>query len=349
MQLALFASAESCAEESGVYVRPAQPRATAGLQSRSPAALQPLSPLEALEADAARYVDQAHAERTRVAYRRDWAAFERWCDAHALDCLPAEPHSLELYLTQLARDGKKASTIRRARVAIGLAHAHAGLLRPDGGARLRTLERGIGRVHGAREDGAAPLLEQGLAQAVATLGASPREDRDRALLLLGFAGAFRASELAGLNVEDVTFTETGVDVFVGKSKEDQLARGAHTHIPLGHVHATCPVRALRQWLGRVGRPRGPLFRVVQGAAIEHERIHPRAVTRAVQRAVARAGLEGAYSAHSLRAGLATSAYAHGSTRREIQLQGRWQDPRSVDRYIHMECVPGRKNVADGLL
>ena len=100
---------------------------------------------------------------------------------------------------------------------------------------------------------------------------------------------------------------------------------------------------------RVGRPAGPLFRVIVGCSVEHERIHPKAVTRAVQRAVAKAGIEGEYSAHSLRVGLATSAYAHGATKREIQIQGRWQDPRSVDRYIQMEHVPGRKNVVEGLL
>jgi integrase len=89
--------------------------------------------------------------------------------------------------------------------------------------------------------------------------------------------------------------------------------------------------------------------VVQGFVIEHQRISTRCVSRAVQRAVGGAGLDGHYSAHSLRAGLATSAYAHGATEIEIQKQGRWLDTRSVRRYIQIERVPGRKNVAEGLL
>ena len=169
------------------------------------------------------------------------------------------------------------------------------------------------------------------------------------MLLLGFAAALRAGELAGLNLPDVSFDAEGLVVAVRRSKEDQLGKGQYTRVPFGQHEATCPVRALRTWIGRVGRPSGPLFRVIQGGTIEHQRISERCVSRAIQRAVAHAGLSGHYSAHSLRAGLATSAYAHGATEREIQLQGRWRDPRSVQRYIHMERVPGRTNVVQGLL
>ncbi len=345
MQLALW-NANNDPDHSGVYQRPKRretPPATHG------ATLAVLAPLEQLGAEAERYAEQAHAQATRKAYRADWAAFEHWCDLQRVQALPAPPRTLELYLTHLAGLGRKASTIRRARIAIGLAHGHADQARPDQNPRIRAVERGIGRVHGACEEGAVPLLEDQLAKVVAVLGHSPRDERDRAMLLVGFAGAFRASELAGLNVADVTFNAQGLLVDVRRRKEDQLGRGTRTELPFGSAEGTCPVRALETWLARVGRPAGPLFRVVAAAVIKHQRIHPRAVTRAVQRAVARAGLRGDYSAHSLRVGLATSAYAHGATRREIQLQGRWQDPRSVDRYIQMEHVPGRKNVAQGLL
>lgn len=339
-QLALFGSTN--ADRSGARLRPlAPPTSTTTL--RAPPALREL------EREAERYVQEAHAKRTREAYQADWSAFEAWCQSQALDALPASVHTLELYLTRLAKCGRKASTIRRARVSIGLAHAYADVARPDRHPRIRTLERGIGRVHGVHEEGAPPLLDEQLALVVRTLGRSPRDDRDRALLLLGFAAAMRRSELSGLDIPDVTFTETGLELRVRRSKEDQLGRGAVTQVPLGSHPDTCPVRALKLWLGRVGRPAGPLFRVIRGTIIEHERMHPKAATRAVQRAVARAGLAPVYSSHSLRAGLATSAYAHGATEREIQLQGRWRDARSLHRYIQIERVPGRKNVADGLL
>jgi len=338
MQLALWKDPD----QSGVFERP-KPQAP---PPRSRDALVPLSDL-ATAAD--RYVEEAHAANTRRAYQSDWRAFEGWCDAQRLQALPASSQTLELYLTHLAQRGLKASTIRRARIAIGLAHGHADEARPDKHVRIRALERGIGRVHGAREEGAVPLLAHQVAAAVAVLGRSPREERDRALILVGFAGGFRASDLAALRIEDLTFDSRGLLVHLHRSKEDQLGVGKDTRIAFGQTDATCAVRAVETWLARVGRPAGPLFRVVRGTIIEHERIHPRAVTRAVQRAVARGKVGGDYSAHSLRSGMATSAYARGATRHEIQQQGRWEALLSVDRYVHPELAPGRRNIAEGLL
>ncbi len=340
MQLALWTDPE----HSGVFERPKPPA------PRQVAPPNPLTALSDLAEAADRYVEQAHADNTRRAYQSDWRAFEGWCATHRLQALPASAQTLELYLTYLARRGLKASTIRRARIAIGLAHGHAEQERPDKHVRIRTFERGIGRVHGAREEGAVPLLDHQVAKVVAVLSRSPRDERDRALILVGFAGGFRASELAGLGIGDVTFNESELFVDVRRSKEDQRGLGERTQIRFGTTAATCPVRALETWIARVGRPAGPLFRVVRGSTIEPERIHPRAVTRAVQRAVARANIGGDYSAHSLRGGMATSAHARGATRQEIQQQGRWKTVLSVDRYIHEELTPGgRPNVAGGLL
>jgi integrase len=358
MQLALWNHEPATAHASGVHPRPAQPRSAAGKQGSGEATQLGISPrgelatplgLEQLKAKATRFVRDARADNTRRAYGHDWRAFEAWCAQHQLAALPTTPDVLALYLTHLAELGRRPSTIRRARVAIGLEHGLRGEERPDQHAGIRQLERGIGRTLGAREDGAPPLLAEQLAQVVKTLGKSPRDVRDRALLLVGFAGAFRRGELAAFNITDVRFTGEGLELLVRRSKEDQLGKGETTVIPYGTSPATCPVRALEAWIGRVGRPSGPLFRVVSGGAIEHARISERCVSRAVQRAVARASLEGHYSAHSLRCGLATTAYAHGVSEREIQLQGRWRDPRSVQRYVRLEHVPGRRNAAAGLL
>lgn len=138
-------------------------------------------------------------------------------------------------------------------------------------------------------------------------------------------------------------------VLLARSKEDQVARGIRTEIPFGVDLALCPIGAVRDWLSRVGRAQGPLFRVVSGAVIEPYRIHPRAVSLAVQRFAKRAGMSGHFSSHSLRSGFATSAYARGATDLEIQDHGRWKDPRSLERYIHVRHVPGRGNVASRVL
>lgn len=168
----------------------------------------------------------------------------------------------------------------------------------------------------------------------------------------------RPSELVGLNIEQLEFAchdapgasmPGGLRVFVARSKEDQLGKGTFVDIPRGDNERTCPVRALHAWIERVGRPAGPLFRVVRGAVVEHERMHVGAVSRAVQRACARVGLVGDYSTHSLPSGLATSALLAGTSTTAIHRHGRWLDRRSVERYLRAAPVYEAQNPARGLL
>ncbi|HEX5656907.1 MAG TPA: tyrosine-type recombinase/integrase [Polyangiales bacterium] len=180
--------------------------------------------------------------------------------------------------------------------------------------------------------------------------ATARGTRDRALLLLGFGGGFRTSELAALRVEDLVVTELGVQVLVRRGKEDQVGRGKHTTVPRGATATSCPVHALERWLEQLGHlTEGLLFRRIDGARVRTCAMGERAVSRAVQRTAARAGLRGKYSSHSLRAGLCTSAYVAGMTIREIADHCRMDCPQTVYRYLHPERVPGRPNVAAGLL
>lgn len=307
-----------------------------------------LEPLQQLDSRAQHYLDNARTGSTRSAYERDVTAFKRWCEAHRLTSMPADYSTLSRYLTHLIEGGRKVSTVKRARIAIGLAHAGLGLPRPDRDPRIRTLERGMGRMYGTREDGAAPLLLEHVQQIARGLGICARDDRDRVLLLLGFWGAFRASELTALRIEDVTLEPQQLLVRVRRSKEDQLGRGAVVSIASSAESALCARRAVQRWLERVGQSTGPLLRAVAGERIAPAIMHPRAISRAVHRLATRAALSGEYSSHSLRAGLATSAYARGVTEREIQEHGRWKDRRSLDRYIHVSAVAGRRNLVSAL-
>lgn len=295
------------------------------------------------------YTEAAHSNNTRRAYRSDWAAFAAWCAEQGEASMPTSSSTLARYLAFLADSGKKASTVRRARVAVGLAHGWAGAARPDRDVTIRTVERGIARTHGAREEGAQALLASDLPALVKAFRGGPHDDRDRAVILLGFAGAFRASELVGLNVEQLEFNGEGLRVFVTRSKEDQAGKGAYVDVPRGESRSTCPVRAVSTWLGRVGRNVGPLFRVVRGTVIEHERMHVGAVSRALQRACARVGLEGDYASHSLRRGLVTSARKAGAPLEAIQRHGRWKNRRSLARYLDLEHLYAAANPALGLL
>jgi integrase len=160
-------------------------------------------------------------------------------------------------------------------------------------------------------------------------------ERDRALLLVCFAGAFRRSELVSLDVADVSFTRDGLVIHLRRSKTDQEGEGRTIGIPRGSRPMTCPVRALKEWLDFSGITAGPLFRPVnRHGQVLATRLSDRGVARVVQRAAAAAGLDPTdVAGHSLRAGLATSAAAAGVSERAIMAQTGHKSLPMVRRYI----------------
>lgn len=217
---------------------------------------------------------------------------------------------MALYLAHLGRVAKT-STISRRMVAIAEAHREAGVPSPTEDAGVRAIWDGIRRGHGTATRGAAPLTADLLWQVVEALPDNVAGRRDRALLLVGFAGALRRSELVGLDAEDVEERGQGLVLRVGP----RLVR-----VPYGPDPATCPVRALRAWWAAAGIDVGPVFRPVsRSGRLGRGRLSAASANRAVQRAVLRAGLDPkSYSAQSLRAGglAATSASRSGSRGRE---------------------------------
>ena len=178
--------------------------------------------------------------------------------------------------------------------------------------------KGIRRSLGTAMQGKTPLVSEELQRAVAISGPTPlAEARDRLILLLGFAGALRRSELAVLNVEDVEATGDGLLVQLRRSKTDQEAAGEARGIPFGQHPVSCPVRALRTWLQVSGITSGPLLRPInRHGQLLPGRLSGQSVASVVQRMCERAGLDAArYGGHSLRAGLASSAAAGGASER----------------------------------
>jgi integrase len=161
--------------------------------------------------------------------------------------------------------------------------------------------------------------------------------RDRALLLIGFAGGFRRAALCALDHADITFVPEGMDLVIRKDKTDHVGQGRELSISYGKHRDTCPVRALRAWLDAAGIITGPIFRgVAKGSkTIRVGRLDPGSVARIIKRAAARAGLPdaGDFSGHSLRSGLATEAARSGATDNAIMDQTGHTDVRSVKRYI----------------
>lgn len=207
--------------------------------------------------------------------------------------------------------------------AISVAHQAAGFGSPTSDLQVRAVLTGIRRTHGTEPRRVDPITVGDLRRIIAridpdtTLG-----QRDRALLLVGFAGAFRRSELVALTVEDLAERPQGLTVKLRRSKTDQEQRGAIKAIPFGRDPETCPVRALKAWLAASGIEHGPLFRAVdRHGNVGLTPLTGQAVAKVIKRWAEAVGLDPAsYSGHSLRAGFVTTAAAAGRSEREISTQ-----------------------------
>jgi len=282
------------------------------------------------------YARNSKAENTRRGYTSDWRQFDAWCTSAGLASLPAAPETVALYIGALAETHKPA-TIGRHLAAIASAHKARGHNSPASmqhGA-VSAVWKGIKRTHGTAQAQKAPLLTAGLRTVVGTLPDRLIGTRDRALLLVGFAGAFRRSELVGLNREDIEFSTDGLVVTLRRSKTDQDGQGRKVGLPYGSNPDTCPVRSLRAWLDASGIEAGPMFRHVnRHGHMQPGRLSGAAVALVVKRHAGAAGLDASkFSGHSLRAGLATSAAIAGASDRSIMNQTGHRSLNMVRRYI----------------
>ena len=224
-------------------------------------------------------------------------------------------------------------SLSRRLVAIGRAHAALGLSNPCRSDLVRTTLRGIWRIHGRpQRQVQAALREDVLAMLPHMQGV--RGVRDRALILIGFAGAFRRSELAAIQYEDLAFVTEGLTLTITRSKTDQIGKGRKIGIPYARSHA-CPVKALRSWLALARIDSGPLFRIVRkGGAIGSGALSAQTVATLVKEYAAKAGLPADhYSGHSLRAGLITSAAKAGVSSWKIREQTGHKSDAMLQRYI----------------
>lgn len=232
--------------------------------------------------------------------------------------MPATPQAVALYLAELAGK-RKVATVRRRVVAIAQHHKLLGFPSPTADPIVREILKGIERTHGIAAHRKTALTAELLKDVLHRLDTSLRGRRDRALLLLTFAGGFRRSEVVALDVADVRFEKRGAVVTLRRSKTDQVGAGREVAIPQLRTEAICPVHALREWLQVAGISAGPIFRTfsIRGA-LQENRIDGRDVARLVQRLAGRARLKGDFAAHSLRAGFVTSGAEHGIAEASLQ-------------------------------
>ncbi|MER9390638.1 MULTISPECIES: site-specific integrase [unclassified Mesorhizobium] len=274
------------------------------------------------------YVERGLAPRSKHAYAADLAHFEAWGGS-----IPATDTMIASYLAEHAETLAVATLCRRL-ATLSKAHTAKGRASPTSSELVRATIKGIKRSLGTVQAEAKPLLRDDLLAVLDNTGNDPKSVRDRALLLIGFAGGFRRSELVGLDVEDIDHVRQGIIVRLRRSKTDQAAVGRKIGIPFGRTR-WCPVAALDQWLSKANIHAGPIFLgVSRHGHINKARLSGEAVSLVVKERVARANLDPlGFSGHSLRSGFATSAAMAGAKTYKIRAQTGHASDAMLARYI----------------
>jgi integrase len=304
----------------------------------APAVVPVLTPAGAAAlATAQALAKKATAAATLRAYKADWTHFSQWCAAHGFVAVPAAPATVGAYLASLAATHAP-TTIRRRLSALGKMHRFNDLAWNPAHRDIQGPLQGVLRTHGSPVQKATALTLTMLRQLLATCDQSARGRRDRALLLFGFAGALRRSELVSLHVEDVAIVSGGLRLRIVRGKTDQAGQGAEIGLPRGRFAETCPVRAFEAWQAVARRKAGPLFRKIStGDGIGEAALHPDAVRRILAHRVAMAGLTvdgfDRLSAHALRVGFITEAYDKGVRDEDIMRHTRHRDLRTMRGYV----------------
>jgi integrase len=301
---------------------------------------------------AAAYAESAKSANTRRAYQTDLAIFANWCASHGLSAMPASASTVLAFLVDQA--GKvRVSTLQRRLAAIREAHRYQGMELDTSSVAFRDPWRGIRRAHAAPPEKRAPLVTAGLRQALAVLPETLIGLRDRALLLIGFAGALRRSELLSLEVTAregavgwIEVTRDGLTIHLGRSKTNQEGADEIIGVPYGSARETCPVRSYAAWIAASGFTTGPAFRAIdRHGNLSSARLADNAVARIVKRSLFAVALAegmtgeqarahvGKFAGHSLRSGLATSAAANDAPGHAIQRQLRHKKFDTTAGYI----------------
>lgn len=273
------------------------------------------------------YLDAALSDNTRRSYNSDLKQFAAWGGV-----IPASPASVATYVAHHALTLSCATLSRRV-VAIGRAHTAQGLPSPTHSPLVKATLQGVRRKRGRTPRQVTALQKNDVVRLVTGLQGI-RGLRDKALLLIGFAAAFRRSELVSLNAEDVEFADEGALIRLQRSKTDQNGRGRVIAIP--YVRGRhCPCRALKAWLDAASIEAGALFRRINRYdQLLPGRLTAQSVALIIKARVKAVGLNpDLYSGHSLRAGFATNAARSGASSSSIRAQTGHTSDAMLHRYI----------------
>ena len=278
------------------------------------------------------------SNNTLRAYKSDFKDFEAFCTNHGLNSLPTEPNIVSLYLTHLSKKSK-ISTLRRRLVSISMVHKLRGYYLDTKHPIIIENLMGIRRVKGSIQKGKKPILISHLKLIINAINHKKIEDikkfRDKSILLIGFGGGFRRSELISIDYEDLEFVSEGVKIIIKKSKTDQLGEGMIKGLPYFSNENYCPVVNLKKWLNISKISSGPIFRrFSKGSSLTTSRLTDQSVVLLIKEYLNLAGIENKnFAGHSLRSGFATVAAEYGADERSIMAMTGHKTTQMVRRYI----------------
>tara|TARA_B100000959_G_scaffold25758_1_gene24929 strand:+ start:873 stop:1787 length:915 start_codon:yes stop_codon:yes gene_type:complete len=282
--------------------------------------------VKSLELETLKNLKTSKSINTLRAYKADYKDFTRFCIKHGFKSMPTEPKILTLYLTHLSQTSKF-STLKRRLASISVIHKVSGHYIDTKHPMITENLMGIKRIKGSYQKAKKPILVNELKLIVNVIDKDKNEKRkvkNKALILVGFAGGFRRSELVGILFEDIDFVPEGVKIFIKRSKTDQSGEGMTKGIPYFSNSDYCPVISLRNWLEKSKIKSGKVFDMSD-----------KSVALAIKKYTAIAGLDSnKYSGHSLRSGFATSAAELGAEERSIMAMTGHKTTQMVRRYIH---------------
>ena len=294
--------------------------------------------LKALHEATLNNLKSSKANNTLRAYKSDFKDFGAFCSKHGFKSLPSEPKIVSLYLTHLSKKSK-ISTLRRRLVSISMVHKLKGHYLDTKHPIIVENLMGIKRVKGSIQIGKKPILINHLKSIINVIDEQKIEDikkyRDKSIILIGFGGGFRRSELVSIDYEDLDFVQEGVKINIRKSKTDQFGEGMIKGLPYFTNHIYCPVTILKKWLEISKIQSGPIFRrFTKGLSLSSKRLTDQSVVLLIKEYLNLAGIDNKnFSGHSLRSGFATVAAESGAEERSIMAMTGHKTTEMVRRYI----------------
>tara|TARA_A100001015_G_scaffold216680_1_gene243374 strand:+ start:423 stop:1328 length:906 start_codon:yes stop_codon:yes gene_type:complete len=282
-----------------------------------------LTDLKSLEIETLKNLKNSKSNNTLRAYQSDFKDFSSFCVNNGFSSIPTQPKIISLYLTHLSKSSKF-STLKRRIASISVIHKLKGHYLDTKHPIIIENLHGIKRTLGSRQIAKKPLLINDLKLIIKAI--DKEKIRDKALILIGFAGGFRRSELVSIYYDDIEFVKEGVKILIKRSKTDQSGEGSVKAIPYFDNQEFCPVKALKHYIDEklINKSKGKIFD-----------ISDKSVALIIKKYAEKAGLDSSkYAGHSLRSGFATTAAEFGAEERNIMAMTGHKTTQMVRRYIH---------------